>query len=93
MAEFSVKSAALEGVALEIQGSQDVKVNGALLEDCLREMITCATRSGCLASGEVRLTDTCVETLLKHNEATNCISQGFGLRVKPVASRLTKTGY
>jgi len=92
MAEFSVKSTALQGVSLEIQGSQDVKVNGALMEDCVREMISCASRSGCLASGEVRLTDSCAETLLKHNEATNCISQGFGFQVKPTTGRL-KAGY
>jgi hypothetical protein len=92
MASFSVSSSALQGVALEIKGSQDVQVAGALLEDCMRAAITCATQSGCLEAGQVRLTDSCAETLLKHNEATGCISQGFGLQVKPTA-RTLKSGY
>jgi len=92
MVEFSVRSTTFEGVTLEIQGSPDVKITGALFEDCVRAAITCATQSGCLASGQVHLTDSCAEALMKHHEATNCITHGFGVQVRPTADRL-KSSY
>jgi hypothetical protein len=88
MAQFQVKApTAAENVVLELVGGRDVNFDGTLLQACMQEALRCATISGCLTPGGVRLTEKCVETLTRHDAATDCIAQGFGLRVKPLVER------
>jgi hypothetical protein len=91
VAEFQVTAGPVEKVSLELTGSQDVKFDGALLKSCLEEMIRCASISGCLSSGEVHLTDRCVETLTRHNQTSDCVAHGFGLGVRPFAKSKEKS--
>ncbi len=88
--DFRVRAVPFEAWDLELIGSENVKFNGEMLQACLGEMVQCAMRSGCLSPNEVRLTDTCAETLIRHHEASDCVTQGFGLRVKPVGGVVKK---
>jgi hypothetical protein len=82
MADFDVRAVPLEGWSLEFRGGQAFQVHGPLLASCVNELISCASLNGCLESGNAHLTDQCAATLQRHNLASGCIAQGFGLRVK-----------
>lgn len=83
MASFEIAAQPLAAWQLSLQGSEGVQFNGALLRECMAAAVECAMESGCLTQDAVQLTDLCAETLKSHDAETNCVAQGFGLRVAP----------
>lgn len=53
------------------------RANGELLASCFDELFACAEKNGCL-DGRVSLTEPCLQTIARHNEATKCIASCFG---------------
>ena len=71
MAQFDIQAFPMGGWALELKGGREVEFNGELLQSCMTEMVSCALRSGCLAVGQVRLTEQCGETMVRHSAASD----------------------
>jgi len=92
VADFAINALPVQGWSLDMKGSEAVQIHGPLFASCISEAIACASVNGCLEAGRAHLTNACAATLQRHNAASGCIQQGFGLRVKPSLASNTGQG-
>lgn len=67
-------------IVLRLTGPNVAQYNAKLIEECANELFACADRNACLADG-LKLTEACFTTLARHNEAIQCLPQGFGFNL------------
>src|ERR1700741_3549938 len=86
MPSFNISSPPRQVWQLELQGSDDVQFNGALMEEAYAQMADCAERSGCMEDGQLTVNETCVETYERY-----LAPNGLGMRVRPAAAQVAAT--
>jgi hypothetical protein len=74
-----------DGVQIYFTGDQAKQFDVKMLQACASELLSCARSNGCLSEG-LKITQSCVETLARHNSAMNCVPQGFGLGTRGTSS-------
>jgi hypothetical protein len=63
-----------DGVQVTLVG----KYNAKLIEECVNAMFSCSDTNGCLEGG-LTIKQSCLETLVSHNQKTQCAQEAFGL--------------
>jgi hypothetical protein len=69
------------GLQIHLAGPQVAKFDPKLVEGCANALFACAEDNACLQQG-LKITGSCVETLVRHNARTRCFDKGFGLKVR-----------
>jgi hypothetical protein len=67
-----------DGIQIHLIGTRASGFNVELLQACVQNIFTCADRNLCFDRG-LTITENCFRSLVGHDMATKCMTEGFGL--------------